>query len=92
MKDLTHNTEATSLTEEYFNNKLKAEQLTELNKEILIEITRLSEGEPAVIGNRKLTFISRKGAVSYASVVKQLLPEVNLEPYRGPETNYYQLK
>lgn len=92
MKDLTNSTEAMRLTEEYFNNKREAEKLTDLNKEILIEITRLSEGEPAVIGNRKLTFVSRKGAVSYASVVKQLLPEVNLEPYRGPETNYYQLK
>lgn len=92
MKDLTNNTVVTHLVETYFDNKMEIERLTELNKNILIEVTRESEGEPAVIGNRKLTFVSRKGAVSYASVVKQLMPEVNLEPYRGPETNYYQLK
>lgn len=92
MKDLTHIPEAMYLAEEYFNNKMEAERLTDLNKNILIEITRLSEGEPAVIGNRKLTFVSRGGSVSYASIVKSMLPDLNLEPYRGPSTNYYQLK
>lgn len=92
MRDLTNNQQAARLVEEYFANKIKAEQLEDLNKEILIEITRLSEGDPALIGTRKLTYVNRKGSVSYSSIVKQLLPNLDLEPYRGKGNGHYQLK
>lgn len=92
MKDLSNNQQALRLTEEYFANKIKAEQLESLNKEILNEITRLSEGDPAIIGTRKLTYVSRKGSVSYSSIVKQHLPKLDLEPYRGQGGGHYQLR
>jgi hypothetical protein len=46
----------------------------------------------AVFGGRKLTLTKRVGAVSYATVVKKLLPDADLEPYRGKPTEFWGLK
>lgn len=92
MKNLTDNVEAVDLTNEYFCNKNRLEELEVRNKEILVELSRLSGGDPAKIGNHKLTMVHRKGSVSYAAVVKEHLPKLDLDAYRGNPSAYYQLK
>ena len=92
MKNLTNNDLAVELVDAYFHNKRNIEASEALNKEILVELTRLSEGEPAQIGNHKLTYVERKGSVSYAAVVKDHLPGLDLEAYRGKPSAYFQLK
>lgn len=91
MINLTDSTRAKDLTELYFENKLRIESLTEQNKEILETIVKLSDGQPAKIGTRKLTLTERKGSVSYATIVREHMPKLNLEPYRSAPTKFWKL-
>ena len=91
MINLTESTRARDLTEIYFENKLRIESLTEQNKEILESLAILSDGQPAKIGTRKLTITERKGSVSYATIVKDHMPKLDLEPYRGGPTKFWKL-
>jgi putative phage-type endonuclease len=52
-------------------------------KEIIDELVRLAKERDALVCGRKLTKAEREGAVSYAQVVKNHCPAVDLEPYRG---------
>jgi hypothetical protein len=92
MKNLTDNLSAKNLADEFFQNKQGIEASELRNKEILVELTRLSEGDSALIGNHKLGYVERKGSVSYASVVKDHLPGLDLESYRGKPSGFFQLK
>lgn len=91
MVNLSESARAKDLAELYFENKLRIEALTEQNKEILETIVKLSDGQPAKIGTRKLTLTERKGSVSYASIVKEYMPLFDLEPYRGGPTKFWKL-
>jgi putative phage-type endonuclease len=61
-------------------------------KEILDQLVFESAGEDAVICGRKLTKVERAGSVSYATVVKEHLPSLDLEKYRGKPSSYWTLK
>jgi predicted phage-related endonuclease len=39
-----------------------------------------------------LVRVERAGAIAYAKVLKQMLPDVDLEPYRGAATTSYQVR
>ena len=91
MINLTDSTRAKDLTEMYFENKLRIDSLTEQNKEILETLISLSGEQPAKIGTRKLTYTNRAGSVSYATIVKEHMPRLNLEPYRGAPTKFWKL-
>ena len=56
----------------------KAEQ-----QDILEQLVQAANEQSAEICGRKLTRIDRAGSVSYARVVKEHLPDIDLEPYRG---------
>ena len=61
-------------------------------KEILDALVFESAGQDAVICGRKLTQVHRAGSVSYAAVVKEHLPSLDLEKYRGKPSTYWTLK
>ena len=61
-------------------------------KEILDNLVFETAGEDATICGRKLTLVQRAGAVSYANVVKEHLPNLDLEQYRGKPSTYWTLK
>ena len=61
-------------------------------KAILDQLVFESAGEDAVICGRKLTKVERAGSVSYAAVVKEHLPSLDLEKYRGKPSSYWTLK
>ncbi len=56
----------------------KAEQ-----QDILDQLVQAANEQSAEICGRKLTRIDRAGSVAYAKVVKDHLPDIDLEPYRG---------
>lgn len=60
-------------------------------KDIIESIAKASGGKNANIGKHKLTRVERKGSVSYAKVVKEHAPDVDLEPYRGKSSEYWKL-
>jgi len=67
------------------------ERATERKRDLLDEIVGMTHGKDAVFAGRKITNVERKGAVSYAKVVKQHCPDVDLEPFRGKPSNYWKL-
>jgi putative phage-type endonuclease len=56
---------------------------TTRKKEIIDELSLISDGRDALLCGRRFTKVEREGAISYAQVVKHFCPTVNLEPYRG---------
>lgn len=53
------------------------------------ELIKLANGNKTVIGDFLVYPIERKGSISYAKVVKDLLPDADLEKYRGkPSTSW----
>ena len=61
-------------------------------EEILNALVFESAGQDAVICGRKLNKVNRVGSVSYATVVKEHLPSLDLEKYRGKPSTYWSLK
>ena len=63
----------------------------ERKKELLAKLVELAGNRDASFGTRKLTFVQKAGSVSYSKVVKEHLPDLDLEPYRGNPTEYWSL-
>lgn len=61
-------------------------------KELLAAFVEAAGNQDAEICGRKLTKVERPGSISYGKVVKDLLPGVDLEPYRGKPSEYWQIK
>jgi len=67
------------------------ERLAERKKDLLAEITDMAGGKNALVAGRKVSLVERAGAVSYAKVVKEHLPKLDLEPYRGKASAYWKV-
>lgn len=61
-------------------------------EEILNALVFESAGQDTVVCGRKLTKVIRAGRVSFATVVKEHLPSLDLEKYRGKPSTYWSLK
>lgn len=59
--------------------------------EIMAEFEALSDGRDSLIWGRKFTKVEKAGSVSYAKVVKDHLPDLDLTQYRGKATEYWKL-
>lgn len=64
----------------------------ERRKELLEEMTRLAGDQNADFAGRKLTRVEKAGAVAYAKALKALVPDADLEPWRGKPTALWQLR
>lgn len=72
-----------------------AEQIKELEaekKRLLDEIVKLADGKDSEINGHKLTKVTKAGSISYAKVVKELLPDADLTEYTGDPVSYWLLK
>lgn len=57
--------------------------------EIMDRLKALAKDKSAIICGRSLTRTDSKGNISYANAIKKLLPDADLEPYRGaPSTSW----
>lgn len=83
---------AAKMVAEYDDLSEAIERATERKKELLAEMVTIAKDKNAIFGGRRLTLTKRVGAVSYATVVKKLLPDADLEPYRGKPTEFWGLK
>jgi putative phage-type endonuclease len=91
LKDI-NTQQSKQLLDEYRQLTDAIDNATDRKKEILSELVILSKGENAQIWYSKLTKVQREGAISYAKVVKDHCPNVNLEPYKGKPSEYWILK
>jgi putative phage-type endonuclease len=82
---------ARGLVDEYDIIVEQLEALENKKKALLEEIVKASKEKNSIFCGRKLTKIERAGSIKYADVVKQHLPDLNLEPYRGKPTTFWKL-
>ncbi len=75
--------EAERLVKEYDELADAADQAKERMGEIKQRLIQMAGDQNADVCGRKLTRVEKAGAVSYAKVVKDHAPDVDLEPYRG---------
>jgi putative phage-type endonuclease len=83
--------EAHRMVAEWDEINEQLERAAERKKDLLADMVKMAGERDALFAGRKLTLVSRQGSVSYAKVVKEHLPELDLEPYRGKATNYWQV-
>lgn len=67
-------------------DEAKAEQ-----KEILDTLVDAAGGQSAEVCGRKLTRVERRGSVAYSKLVKDLMPDADLEAYRGDDSVHWRL-
>lgn len=65
--------------------------LTERKKDLLDSMVSLAGGKDTMFAGRKLTCVEREGAVSYARVVKEHLPDLDLSGYKGKASRFWRL-
>jgi putative phage-type endonuclease len=56
------------------------------------DLIAMADGKKCNISGLLVSPVEKKGAVSYAKAVKDLLPGANLEQYRGKSTSYWLIK
>jgi len=80
---------AEKLTGEYDELTEAVDRATQRKKEILDSLILLAGEKNADICGKKLTLVDRVGSVSYAKLVKDKMPDVDLEPYRGKGSQHW---
>ena len=81
--------EAERLIKEYDELADATDQAKERMAEIKSRLIVMADEKNADICGRKLTRMEKAGSISYAKVVKDHAPDVDLEPYRGkPSTSF----
>lgn len=83
--------EACALIHEWDDMKEARDRADERMKDITARLAELTNGKNGLIDGRKFTMVRKDGAVSYARVVKDLLPGVDLEKYRGKPSEGWRL-
>lgn len=91
-KRATNNANSTAYrVEYYFELKAQIAELDALAKGVLEQIVKDCNEKDSDINGHKLTKVVKKGAVSYAKAVKELLPDADLMPYMGEQSEYWRL-
>lgn len=80
------------LMEEYQAISTQIKELEEKKKQLLQGLIELTDGKGGEINGHKLYKVVKDGAISYSKAVKELLPDANLEPYRGKPSEYWAVK
>jgi putative phage-type endonuclease len=74
---------AVKLLAEYDHVTAQIDNYSKRKKEIINDLVEIAKDRDALICGRKLTKVESAGSVSYAQVVKQFCPDVDLELFRG---------
>jgi putative phage-type endonuclease len=83
---------AAQLMAEYDDTCATIEKAENRKKELIEKMVEMADGANAKIAGRNLTLIKKDGAISYAKAIKTLLPNANLDPWRGKPTQYWVVK
>lgn len=84
--------QAWRMMEEYDQITEALERADERKKELLAEMVRLAGDRNAVFAGRNLTRTERAGSISYAKAIKELLPDADLEKWRGKPSSFWGIK
>jgi putative phage-type endonuclease len=84
--------EAHRIVAEYDQICEAIDRAEERKKELLADMVRIADKKDVIFAGRKLTKIEKSGAIAYAKAVKALIPNADLEPYRGKPSSYWVVK
>lgn len=84
--------EAHKLMAEYDQIAEAIENATARKAELLADMVKLAGGKNALFAGRNLTKTDRVGAISYAKAIKALLPNADLEKWRGKGSSFWGVK
>lgn len=84
--------EAVRLIAEYDELSDAIDNATQRKKDIIARMVEMSSGKNAVVAGRNLTLVKRAGSISYAKAIKELLPDADLEKWRGKASESWQVK
>lgn len=84
--------EAVRLVVEYDELKDAIDNAEKRKKDIIERLSHLAKGKNADVAGRSLTLVKRKGSISYAKAISELLPDADLEKWRGKDSESWQLR
>lgn len=84
--------EARRIMAEYEQICEALDRAEERKKELLSNMAVIAMDRNVVFAGRNLTKIEKTGAIAYAKAVKALIPDADLEPYRGKPSSYWVVK
>ena len=84
--------EARKLIDEYQQLADAISLATDRKKEVLASIVSLAKEQDSLVCGHNLTKVQKEGSISYAKAIKELLPDADLEKWRGKPTEYWVLK
>lgn len=90
-REIVDTPKAHAMIEEWDSIKEQLELLEERKKDLLEEMVLMAKSHDAEFAGRKLTQVNKAGSVSYAKIVKEHLPKLDLEPYTGKPSTYWKL-
>lgn len=79
------------LIDEYFQLKEVSDNASARMKELMWEIVDLCGEKDSIVCGHNLTRVERKGSVQYAKIVKEKLPELDVEEWRGKSSEFWKL-
>jgi putative phage-type endonuclease len=77
---------------QYLSVVSELKDLEELKKQYLEELVKMTGERDCIILGKKLSKTTRAGSVSYAKVVADHLPNLDLTKYTGKPTSYWQVR
>ena len=83
--------EAAKMLREWDEVCEQADLLAERKKDLLADIAALGKGKNAIVAGRKVTKVSREGAVKYAAIVKEKLPDLDTSPWKGKSSEFWKV-
>lgn len=84
--------EAFRLLTEYEELAEAIDNAEQRKKELLAQLVAMAGERDALICGRKLTRTERAGSIAYGRAVKEHLPDLDLEPYRGKPSAHWGIK
>lgn len=91
-RKLVDTPEAERLIAEYDELSEAIENAAARKRDIVDRMVEMSGGKNAVVAGRNLTLVKRKGSVSYAKALAKYAPDADLEPFRGKDSESWQVK
>lgn len=83
--------EASRMLREWDDLNEAIERAEARKKDLLDEIVLMAKNSNALLCGRKLIFVQKDGAISYAKAVKELAPDADMEKWRGHPVQYWKL-
>lgn len=83
--------EAAKMLREWDEISEQLDLLNERKKDLLADIAALGKGKNALVAGRKVTLVEKAGSISYAKAVKALLPDADLEKWRGKASSFWKV-